>query len=61
MGEGNRRDRVESLFNEAISLDASELAALTQQMLQQGFAEDEIRKVMGAHIVRLLLERLPDE
>jgi len=34
--------------------DSSELAALTHQMLQQGFNETEIRKVMGENMLRVM-------
>jgi membrane dipeptidase len=40
--------------------DTSELASLTQTMLNQGFTEDEIRKVMGGNAQRFFLESLPD-
>jgi len=39
--------------------DVSELAILTQVMLDRGFREDEIRAVMGGNMVRFLAERLP--
>ena len=41
--------------------DTSELAILTETMLQSGFSEREIRKVMGENVKRFLLENLPDE
>lgn len=44
----------------AVAMDASELAILTQTMLDQGFTETEIRKVMGENVKRFLLEHLPD-
>ena len=44
-----------------VSFDTSELAALTEEMLQSGFTEDEIRMVMGENVKRFLLENLPDE
>lgn len=34
--------------------DTSELAALTHEMLQQGFSETEIKKVMGENMLRVL-------
>ena len=40
--------------------DTSELAILTQTMLNQQFTEEEIRKVMGANAQRFFLESLPD-
>ena len=44
----------------AVMFDVSELAVLTEAMLQAGFTEDEIRLVMGENINRFLLENLPD-
>lgn len=43
----------------AVRLDASELAALTHEMLQAGFTEEEIRLVMGENVKRFLLANLP--
>lgn len=43
----------------ATTFDTSELAALTQAMLDEGFTEDEIRAVMGGNMQRYLLEQLP--
>ena len=43
----------------AVPFDTSELAVLTETMLQQGFSEDEIRKVMGDNVRRFMLENLP--
>ncbi len=42
------------------TLDSSELAILTQTMMDEGFSEEEIRKVMGDNVKRFLLENLPD-
>lgn len=42
------------------SLDTSELAALTQAMLDQNFTETEIRAVMGENMLRFLREQLSD-
>ncbi len=42
------------------SLDTSELAALTQAMLDEDFTEAEIRAVMGGNMLRFLREQLPD-
>ena len=39
--------------------DASELAALTQALLEAGLNEAQIAKVMGGNMVRVLRERLP--
>jgi membrane dipeptidase len=41
-------------------LDSSELAILTQTMMDEGFSEQEIRSVMGDNVKRFLLENLPD-
>jgi len=43
----------------AAPFDASELAALTHEMLQAEFTETEIRKVMGENMMRFLAENLP--
>ncbi|WOJ95440.1 membrane dipeptidase [Congregibacter brevis] len=42
-----------------VPFDTSELAALTEEMLNQGFAEEEIRRVMGGNMLRFLQENLP--
>ena len=42
-----------------VPFDTSELAVLTETMLQSGFTEDEIRKVMGDNAKLFLLENLP--
>ena len=42
------------------SLDTSELAALTQAMLNQNFTETEIRAVMGGNMLRFLRAQLPE-
>jgi len=42
-----------------VQVDASELPALTQAMMDAGFSEHEIRAVMGANMQRFLLENLP--
>jgi microsomal dipeptidase-like Zn-dependent dipeptidase len=42
-------------------LDASELPAITQALLDAGMPEDDIRKVMGGNTVRFFLENLPSE
>ena len=39
--------------------DISELAALTDEMLQAGFTERQIRKVMGLNIIRFMAKNLP--
>ena len=40
--------------------DTSELAVLTHTMLERGFAEQEIRAVMGANVIRFFAEQLPE-
>jgi microsomal dipeptidase-like Zn-dependent dipeptidase len=42
-----------------VLFDASELAVLTQTMLDQGFSEYEIRKVMGENAFRFFATWLP--
>ncbi|MFK8031092.1 MAG: dipeptidase [Gammaproteobacteria bacterium] len=42
------------------SFDSSELAILTQVMLDEGFSEQEIKAVMGDNVKRFLLEQLPE-
>ena len=44
----------------AVTFDTSELAILTQTMLQSGFPEAEIRAVMGGNVRRFLLDNLPE-
>ena len=44
----------------AVMLDTSELAILTETMLQEGFTVPEIRMVMGENVKRFLLANLPD-
>ena len=44
----------------AVMFDASELAILTETMLQEGLTEHEIRMVMGENVKRFMLENLPD-
>jgi len=41
------------------SFDTSELAALTQALLDTGLSDEQIGKVMGGNMVRVLRERLP--
>jgi microsomal dipeptidase-like Zn-dependent dipeptidase len=40
--------------------DTSELAILTQTMLDAGFSDAEIEKLMGGNSVRFLREQLPE-
>lgn len=42
-----------------VRFDTSELSALTDAMLAEGFSEQEIRMVMGENVKRFLLENLP--
>jgi microsomal dipeptidase-like Zn-dependent dipeptidase len=42
-----------------VFFDAAELAILTQTMLDAGFREEEIRKVMGGNAVNFFLAQLP--
>jgi microsomal dipeptidase-like Zn-dependent dipeptidase len=35
--------------------DASQVAAITQALLDRGFSDDDIRKVMGGNVIRVLL------
>jgi microsomal dipeptidase-like Zn-dependent dipeptidase len=43
-----------------VLFDTSELAILTQTMLDEGFSESEIRQVMGLNVMQFLLRNLPD-
>ena len=43
----------------AAPFDTSKLVQLTQQMLEQGMTETQIRKVMGENMLRFLRENLP--
>lgn len=36
--------------------DASQMAAITQALIDRGFADDDIRKVMGGNVIRVLRE-----
>lgn len=40
--------------------DTGELVALTDEMLNAGFSETQIRKIMGGNMQRFLAEHLPD-
>lgn len=44
-----------------VPFDAAELAILTQTMLEQGFSETEIRKVMGGNAREFFLRWLPGQ
>lgn len=41
--------------------DTAELVALTQAMLDAGFSEPQIRKIMGGNMLRFLQQNLPNE
>ncbi len=41
-----------------VAMDASEIAALTQALMAEGLSEEDIAKVMGGNMVRVLRERL---
>ncbi|MCV6584151.1 MAG: dipeptidase [Marinibacterium sp.] len=41
------------------TFDTSQLAALTHALMHEGLSEDQIRKVMGGNMVRVLRARLP--
>tara|TARA_R110002096_G_scaffold169002_8_gene340346 strand:- start:11 stop:1189 length:1179 start_codon:yes stop_codon:yes gene_type:complete len=43
------------------TFDASEMAALTQALLDAGMSEADIRAVMGENQIRFFLENLPDD
>lgn len=43
----------------AVELTSNETPALTQELLNQGFSEDEIRAVMGGNLYRFLVQHLP--
>ncbi len=44
-----------------VTLDTSELAVLTQVMIDRNFSEDEIRKVMGDNAREFFLRWLPNQ
>ena len=43
-----------------VGFDTSQLAALTQQLLDEGFSDESIRKILGGNVVRVLREVLPE-
>lgn len=43
-----------------VPFDVSEIAALTQALLDAGFTENEIRAVMGENVIRFFQENLPE-
>lgn len=42
-----------------VGFDTSELAALTQAMIDEGLLDEEIRKVLGDNVLRVLSQNLP--
>ena len=42
-----------------VAFDISEIAILTQTMIEQGFSKQEISKVMGANAIGFFLKHLP--
>jgi microsomal dipeptidase-like Zn-dependent dipeptidase len=45
----------------AAIVDASQTVHLTQALMDAGFADDEIRKIMGGNVIRLLEQVLPSD
>ena len=43
-----------------VGFDTSQLAVLTQQLLDEGFSDASIRKILGGNVVRVLREVLPE-
>jgi microsomal dipeptidase-like Zn-dependent dipeptidase len=43
-----------------VLVDASELPALTQALLSEGFTRPEVRKIMGGNLIRYLRANLPE-
>jgi microsomal dipeptidase-like Zn-dependent dipeptidase len=43
-----------------VMVEASELPALTQALLAEGFTRPEVRQIMGGNLVRYLRENLPE-
>lgn len=44
-----------------IEFDATGLARITEALMESGFTEEEIRKIMGGNVLRLLRETLPPD
>ncbi|NUO84291.1 membrane dipeptidase, partial [candidate division KSB1 bacterium] len=42
-------------------IDASNMAQITQALSEEGFTSEEIYKIMGGNVLRVLLEALPEE
>jgi len=43
-----------------VGFDTSQLAALTQQLVSDGFSDESIRKILGGNVVRVLRQVLPE-
>lgn len=43
-----------------VPFDTSGEALITEALLNEGFTDDEIGRIMGGNVIRLLLENLPD-
>ncbi|PZO87106.1 MAG: peptidase M19 [Sphingomonas sanxanigenens] len=43
------------------AFDSSQLAQITQALIDRGFTDDEIRAVMGGNTLRLLMQNLPQQ
>jgi microsomal dipeptidase-like Zn-dependent dipeptidase len=43
-----------------VGFDTSQLAALTQQLVSDGFTPDQIRKILGGNVLRVLRAVLPE-
>ena len=43
-----------------VGFDTSQLAALTQQLMNDGFSDESIRKILGGNVVRVLRAVLPE-
>ena len=44
-----------------IGFDTSQLPSLTQQMLNDGFSETTIKKILGGNVLRVLRQVLPEK
>jgi microsomal dipeptidase-like Zn-dependent dipeptidase len=43
-----------------VGFDTSQLAVLTQQLMDEGFSDGSIRKILGGNVVRVLRQVLPE-
>lgn len=43
-----------------VPFDSSELVVLTQALIDEGFSDEEIRKIMGENALRVLIQGLPN-